>query len=50
MEEKQTMTNEQLEDEINSARRKDMLSNLLMSCACVVLILTFVLKTYPLAI
>ena len=44
------MTNERLEAEINSARRKDMLSNLLMSCAGVVLILTFVLKIYPLAI
>ena len=50
MEEKQMMTNERLEAEINSARRKDMLSNLLMSCAGVVLILTFVLKIYPLAI
>ena len=50
MEEKQTMTNEQLEDEINSARRKDKISNLLISCAGVVLIPTFVLKIYPLAI
>ena len=50
MEEKQMMTNEQLEAEINSARRKDKISNLLMSCAGVVLILTFVLKIYPLAI
>ena len=50
MEEKQTMTNEQLEDEINSARRKDKISNLLISCAGVVLIPMFVLKIYPLAI
>ena len=50
MGQKPTLKKEQLEDEIDSARRKDTISNLLISCAGVVLIPMFVLKIYPLAI
>ena len=50
MEEKQMMTNEQLEAEINSARTKETISNILIYGAGAAMILMFLLKIYPLAI
>ena len=50
MEEKQIMTNEQLEDAINSARAKETFANVLIYGAGAAMILMFCLKKIPLAI
>ncbi len=50
MEEKQMMTNEQLEAEINSARAKEKISNVLIYGAGAAMILMFYLKRIPLGI
>lgn len=50
MEEKQIMTNEQLEAEINSARTKETIANILIYGAGAAMILMFYLKKIPLGI
>lgn len=50
MEEKQMMTNEQLEAEINSARTKETIANVLIYGAGAAMILMFYLKKIPLGI
>ena len=50
MEEKQIMTNEQLEAEINSARTKETIANVLIYGAGAAMILMFYLKKIPLGI
>ena len=50
MEKKQMMTNEQLEAEINSARTKETISNILIYGAGAAMVAMFYLKNIPLGI